>query len=189
MAAHDMSACAFKRWNGMLERELMRSGLAYTILRPTGFMQNFVNYDAARIAADAVIRAPLGEARVSWIDVRDIAAVAAVVMDEEDHDGRVYDLSGPEALSHHEIAARLSAAVGWEIRYEPLPDAAWFRQALARSLPASAARSMLSLYQAYREADPGPVTGWVEILTGRSPRSFEAFAREHADRFKNTSTK
>src|SRR5262245_50321717 len=47
MSAHDMSACTFKRWNGMVERQLMESGLAYTILRPTGFMQNFVNYDAS----------------------------------------------------------------------------------------------------------------------------------------------
>ena len=66
--------------------------------------------------------------------------------------------------------------------------AEWFRQMLSRGLPASAARSMLSLYQAYREADPGPVTGWVEILTARSPRIFDAFAREHADRFKNPAT-
>ena len=185
MAAHDMSACAFKRWNGMVERQLMQSGLAYTILRPTGFMQNFVNYDAVRIAADAAVRAPLRDARVSWIDVRDIAAAAAAVLGEEGHDGRVYDLSGPEALSHHDVAAKLSAATGREIRYEPLSDAEWFRQMCSRGLPRAAARSMLSLYQAYREADPGPVTGWVEILTGRSPRDFDAFVREHADRFKS----
>ena len=183
MAAHDMSACAFKRWNGMIERELMRSGPAYTILRPTGFMQNFVNYDAARIAAEAVIRAPWGDARVSWIDVRDIAGVAATVLSEDGRDGRVCDLSGPEALSHHEIAAKLSAATGREIRHEPLADAEWFRQMRSRGLPLSAARSMLSLYQAYREADPGPVTGRVEILTGRSPRGFDTFAQEHAARF------
>jgi uncharacterized protein YbjT (DUF2867 family) len=183
MAAHDMSACAFKRWNGVIERQLIQSSLAYTILRPTGFMQNFVNYDAARIAAEAVIRAPLGDARVSWIDVRDIAGVATTVLSEEGHDGRIYDLSGPEALSHYDIAAKLSAATGREIRYEPLSDAEWFRQMRSRGLPASAARSMLSLYQAYREADPGPVTGWVEILTGRIPRSFDAFAQEHSARF------
>jgi uncharacterized protein YbjT (DUF2867 family) len=185
MAAHDMSACAFKRWNGMVERQLMQSGLAYTILRPTGFMQNFVNYDAVRIAADAAVRAPLRDARVSWIDVRDIAAAAAAVLGEEGHDGRVYDLSGPEALSHHDVAAKLSAATGREIRYEPLSDAEWFRQMCSHGLPLAAARSMLSLYQAYREADPGPVTGWVEILTGKSPRDFDAFVREHAERFKS----
>jgi uncharacterized protein YbjT (DUF2867 family) len=185
MAAHDMSACTFKRWNGMIERQLMHSGLVYTILRPTGFMQNFVNYDAPRIVADAAIRAPLGDTRVSWIDVRDIASVAAAVLSEEGHEGRVYDLSGPEALTHYEIAGKLSAATGREIRYEPLSDAEWYRQMRARGLPAPVVRSMLSLHQAYREADPGPVTGWVEILTGRSPRDFDAFAREHADHFKS----
>jgi uncharacterized protein YbjT (DUF2867 family) len=184
VAAHDTSACAFKCWNGIVDRQLMQSGLTYTILRPTGFMQNFVNYDAARIAATGAIRAPLGNARVSWIDVRDIAAAAAAVLCEEEHEGRIYDLSGPEALSHYEIAAKLSTAVGREVRYGPLSDAEAFRQMLARCLPASAARSMLSLDQAYREVGTGPVTGWVEILTGRKPRSFDAFAREHAGRFR-----
>ena len=104
MNAHDMSACTFKRWNGMVERQVMESGLAYTILRPTGFMQNFVNYDSVGIAAEAVLRSPRREARVSWIDVRDVAAVAAAVLTEEGHDGRVYDLTGPEALADQDIA-------------------------------------------------------------------------------------
>jgi uncharacterized protein YbjT (DUF2867 family) len=186
MAAYDMSACTFKRWNGIIERELMQSGIPFTILRPTGFMQNFVNYEAAGIAATGALHAPLGDARVSWIDVRDIAAVAAIVLCEEGHEGRVYDLSGPEALSHYEIAEKLSSAVGREISYESLSDAEAFRRMLARGLPASAARSILSLYQAYREVGMGPVTGWVEILTGRSPRSFDDFAREHADRFRGS---
>jgi uncharacterized protein YbjT (DUF2867 family) len=184
MAAHDMSACTFKRWNGIVERDLMQSGLAYTILRPTGFMQNFVNYDATRIAATGALRAPLGDARVSWIDVRDIAAAAAAVLCEEGHEGRIYDLSGPQSLSHDEIAASLSSATRRRIRYEPLSDTEAFQEMIDRGLPASAARSMLSLFQAYREEGTGPVTGWVEILTGRSPRTFDAFAEEHADRFR-----
>jgi uncharacterized protein YbjT (DUF2867 family) len=184
MNAHDMSACTFKRWNGMVERQVMESGLAYTILRPTGFMQNFVNYDSVGIAAEAVLRSPRREARVSWIDVRDIAAVAAAVLTEEGHDGRVYDLTGPEALSDQDIAVKLSAATGREIRYEPLLDAEWVRLMRSRGLPVSMVRSMLSLHLAYRAESPGPVTGWVEVLSGQAPRRFDAFAREHAERFK-----
>ena len=184
MNAHDMLACTFKRWNGMVERQVMESGLAYTILRPTGFMQNFVNYDSARIAAEAVLRSPRREARVSWIDVRDIAAVAAAVLTEEGHDGQVYDLTGPEALSDQDIAAKLSVATGREIRYEPLLDArmgppdALARPAClhgpvdAKPAPGLGAES------------PGPVTGWVEVLSGQAPRRFDAFAQEHAERFK-----
>lgn len=184
MSAHDMSACTFKRWNGMVERQLMESGLPYTILRPTGFMQNFVNYDSATIAAEGVLRSPRREAQVSWIDVRDIAAVAVAVLTEEGHDGRVYDLTGPEALSDPEIAAKLSAVTGREIRYEPLSDADWFLLMRSRGLPASTARSMLSLHLAYRAESPALVTGWVEVLSGRAPRSFDDFAQEHADRFR-----
>ena len=169
----------------MIERQVMGSGLAYTILRPTGFMQNFVNYDSAPIAAEAVLRSPRREARVSWIDVRDIAAVAAAVLTEEGHDGRVYDLTGPEALSDQDIADKLSAATGREIRYEPLSDAEWFRLMRSRGLPASTIRSMLSLHLIYRAESPGQVTGWVEVLSGQSPRSFDAFAREHAERFRD----
>ncbi|THK34024.1 SDR family NAD(P)-dependent oxidoreductase [Ensifer sp. MPMI2T] len=184
MYAHDMSACTFKRWNGMVERQLIESGLPYTILRPTGFMQNFVNYDSARIAAEGVLRSPRREAQVSWIDVRDIAGVAVAVLTEEGHDGRVYDLTRPEALSGQEIAAKLSAATGREIRYEPLSDADWFLLMRSRGLPASTVRSMLSLHLAYRAESPGLVTGWVEVLSGQAPRSFDGFAQEHADRFK-----
>ncbi len=86
----------------MVERQIMESGLSYTLLRPTGFMQNFVNYDSARIAAESVLRSPRREAQVSWVDVRDIAAAAVAVLTEEGHDGRVYDLTGPEALSDQE---------------------------------------------------------------------------------------
>lgn len=177
MNAHDMSACTFKRWNGMVERP-------YTILRPTGFMQNFVNYDSARIAAEGVLHSPRREAQVSWIDVRDIAAVAVAVLTEEGHDGRAYDLTGPEALSDKEIAAKLSAAAGREIRCEPLSDANWFLLMRSRGLPASTVRSMLSLHLAYRAESPGLVTGWVEVLSGQVPRSFDDFAHEYADRFK-----
>ena len=88
---------------------------------------------------------------MSWIDVRDIAAVAAAVLCEDGHEGRIYDLSGPQSLSHHEIAASLSSAIGRAIRYEPLSDTEAFQQMIDRGLPAPAARSMLSLYQAYRE--------------------------------------
>jgi len=184
MSAHDMSPCTFKRWNGMVERQVMASGLAYTILRPTGFMQNFVNYDSTRIAAEGVLRSPRREARVSWIDVRDIADVAVAVLGEDGHDSRVYDLTGPEALSDEEIAAKLSAATGREIRCDPLSDAEWVSLMRSRGLPASTVRSMLSLHLAYRAESPGLVTGWVEVLSGQAPRSFDAFAREHAERFK-----
>lgn len=183
MYAHDMSACVFKRWNGLVERQVMGSGLAWTVLRPTGFMQNFVNYDAAGIAAEGVLRSPRGEARVSWIDVRDIAAAAVAVLTGDGHDGRIYDLTGPESLSDTDIAAMLSAATGRAIRHEPLSDAAWVRLMRGRGLPEAIVRSMLSLHLAYREASPEPVTGWVEVLSGEAPRSFAAFAREHAVRF------
>ncbi|HVK91341.1 MAG TPA: SDR family oxidoreductase [Mycoplana sp.] len=184
MSAHDMSPCTFKRWNGMVERQLIESGLPYTILRPTGFMQTFVNYDSAGIAAEGVLRSPRREAQVSWIDVRDIAAVAVAVLTEEGHDGRVYDLTGPEALSDQQVAAKLSAATGREIRYEPLSDADWYLLMRSRGLPATTVRSMLSLHLAYRAESPGLVTGWVEVLSGQPPRTFDDFAQEHADRFK-----
>jgi uncharacterized protein YbjT (DUF2867 family) len=146
-------------------------------------MQNFVNYDSAGIAAEGVLRSPRRDAQVSWIDVRDIAAAAVAVLTEEGHDGRIYDLTGPEALSDDEIAAKLSAATGREIRYEPLSDAEWVGLMRSRGLPASTVRSMLSLHLAYRAESPGLVTGWVEVLSGQVPRRFDAFAREHAERF------
>ena len=99
----------FSRWHGQVEQHLAQSGLAYTLLRPSSFMQNFL-MSAQQVADQGVLYGMFGEGRVAFIDARDIAAVAAELLTSPGHQGASYTLTGPEALSAAEVAERLSAA-------------------------------------------------------------------------------
>ena len=101
-----------------VERHLEASGLAFTHLRPNFFMQIFSSDPLlSGIRAAGVIAIPAADARLSFIDARDIAAVAATVLSSGGHEGRAYTLTGPEAVDHGTVARELSAAAGREIRY------------------------------------------------------------------------
>lgn len=184
MAASDMSSTHAKRLNGMAERRVMETGLPYTMLRPTNFMQNFINYNVAGLAKSRTLRHAVGDARIAFIDTRDIAAVAIAALTEAGHEGRAYDLSGPEALSYHDVATKLSKAAGLEFRYEPVSDAELVRLLVAAGSSPAAARGSLSLQQYYREVGTGPVNGWTEVITGKPSRTLDAFFAEHAALFK-----
>ena len=88
----------FGRWHRAGERAIEAVGLPHTFLRPTGFMQNFVNFDAAIIKSQAAIYAP-DESPHTAVDVRDIAAVAVKVLTGSGHEGKSYDLTGPAVLT------------------------------------------------------------------------------------------
>lgn len=184
MAASDMSSTHAKRLNGTAERRVMETGLPYTMLRPTNFMQNFINYNVAGLAKSRTLRHAVGDARIAFIDTRDIAAIAVAALTEGGHEGRAYDLSGPEALSYHDVAAKLSKATGLPFRYEPISDVELVRAAIAAGTSPAVARGSLSLQQHYREVGTGPVNGWTEVITGKPARTLDAFFAEHAALFK-----
>ena len=119
----------FGRWHGQIEQHLAQSGLAHTLLQPNSFMQNFL-LSAQPVADQGALYGMTGAGRTSYIDTRDIAAVAAQVLTSPGHQGQRYTLTGPEALSAAEVAERLSTATGRQVRYVNMaPDA--FGQALA----------------------------------------------------------
>ena len=106
------------------ELHLERSGIAYNIVRPNWFMQNFNSYWIASILADGKIRLPVGTAKGSFIDARDIAAVAGELLLANRFDGRAFDLTGSEALDHDEVAAILTRETGKKIAFEDIaPEA------------------------------------------------------------------
>ena len=184
MAASDMSSAYAKRMNGMAERRVMETGVPYTMLRPTNFMQNFIYYNVAGLAKSRVLRHAVGDARIAFIDTRDIASIAVAALTESGHEGRAYDLSGPEALSYHDVAAKLSKAAGHEFRYEPVSDAELVRSLVAAGATPAAARGSLSLQQYYREVGSGAVNAWTEVITGKPARTLDAFFDENAALFK-----
>ena len=107
----------FPRQHAESEAYIQSSDVPYTFLRPNGFMQNLVNYNAATINTQNAFYGSEGDGRVSQIDLRDVAAVAVKTLTENGHAGNTYTLTGPEAVTNTEIAQLLSSALGREIRF------------------------------------------------------------------------
>ncbi|MGW1994902.1 SDR family oxidoreductase [Embleya sp. NPDC001921] len=164
------------RWHARTEDEIAATGIAFTHLRPNFFMQNLSLY--TRSLHEGVLRAPMGNGRISMIDHRDVAAVAATVLTEDGHDNRIYTLTGPEALSFIDVAARLSTALGRRVRYSDVPLARAREHWLARGLPSWQADSLADLHRAYRTGWAAEPTTTVADLTRRPPRSLDTVAVE-----------
>jgi uncharacterized protein YbjT (DUF2867 family) len=99
-----------------VEEAISSSGMGFTHLRPNLYMQGLLGFRSS-IQSEGRIYAPAGDARVSIVDVRDIAAVAAAALTQSGHEGKVYDITGPEALTHAEMASLLSEALGRQITF------------------------------------------------------------------------
>jgi len=170
----------FGSWHHAVEQAIEQSGLAWTFLRPNGFMQNVITYMAGTIKAQGAIYSSIGDAKVSSVDARDIGAVGATVLTEPGHEGRAYDLSGPEALGYHDVASTLSEVLGREVKYVPITDDEYKRAAVGAGTPEAYADALVNLNRNYREGKFARVSPHVGALLGREPGAFAQFARDHA---------
>lgn len=169
-----------RRW---AEQHLRGSGVPAVILRPSFYMSNLLG-SAETIKHAGKVFAPADGARIAMIDLRDVAAPAAVVLTEDGHDGQSYVLTGPEALTYGEVAAHLSAATGRAIEFVDVPDEA-AREALAQAgMPRWMAEQLVILYGILRQGAAAQTTDTVRALTGREQRTFAQFARDHAGLFR-----
>jgi uncharacterized protein YbjT (DUF2867 family) len=160
-----------------IEKAIERSGIRWTFLRPNSFMQNLVTFMAPTIRAEDAFYSASGRARISHIDVRDIAAVAVAALTTGGHEAQIYTLSGPEALSYDEVADELSKAVGRVIRHISLPPAALRAGMLAEGMTEAIADRMLDLERYFREDRASAITGDVERATGRPPTRLADYVR------------
>ncbi|MDF7814047.1 SDR family oxidoreductase [Hymenobacter sp. YC55] len=170
-------------WHRAVEVYLAQSGLPYTVLRPSGFMQNFLTYNGDSIRQQNAFYLAIGEGRVNYIDVRDIAAVAATVLTTpvSAHQDQIYTLTGPTAVSSQEVAAALSAATGRTISYVAVPEEA-AAQALTQA-PDWMRTSLLELYRLYKNDGAAWVTPTVAELIQRPPHSIGQFAQDYREQF------
>jgi len=167
-----------------VELAVERSGTAYVHLRPTWFSQNFNTFWLGPILSDNVIALPAGDARTAFIDARDIGEAAANVLADPAHDGRVYTLTGPEALTYTEAAAALADVSGRPIRYVAIDDATFVKGAVAAGLPEDYAQMMAQLFGAVRAGAAAPVHEALGQLLARPPRTLADYARDHASAFR-----
>ena len=173
----------FARIHRPVEKEIAASGIAYTILRPNGYMQNLSTFYGETIRGQGAFFLPAATASISHIDVRDLARVAVAVLTETSHAGQAYDLSGPEALTYDDIAQKLSDATGREISYVDISEADFRKAVISAGTPAAAADAMLELFKYYISDAASRVSRNVEILTGRSPITFDQYARDYRSFF------
>jgi len=182
LAANESSPVRFLRYHAAVERRIRELDLGFTFLRPNLFFQGLLTM-AATIRGQGRMFAPIGQARISAIDVRDIAAVAATALSEPGHTAATYTLTGPEAVTHDEIAAALTAATGHEVQFLDVPPAA-FAEQLRGVLPDWQVDGLLEDYAHYARGEAAEVLPTVAEITGRPARDLTGFATEYADAFR-----
>jgi uncharacterized protein YbjT (DUF2867 family) len=182
MGAGSDSPSEIMRQHGETDAALADSGLPYTVLRPNSFYQNML-WSAATIKAQGAFYLPMGDARQSLVDVRDIADVAVEVLTNPGHEGNSYAITGPECLSYHEVAAKLSAVLGKPVKYVDVPPDAAFDSMLKAGMAEWNARAVTELYTVFAAGLAAGTTDTIERITGRRPIAFEQFARDHAAAF------
>lgn len=162
------------------EKAIESSGLAWTFLRPNSFMQNAVTFMGNSIRTEGVFYSASGQARITHVDVRDIAAVAVTALTGKNHEGKVYTLSGPEPLTYDEMASELSGVLGRLISHISVSPSELKSAMLAEGMPEAIADRMVDLERYFREGHASHVTNDIQQVTGRDPIRFAQYVRDTA---------
>lgn len=181
-AADASSPVRFLRYHAAVEAALRSSGIAYTFLRPNLFMQGLLNFRST-IATQNAFYAAAGDAKVSTVDVRDIAEVAVAALTETGHEGKIYELTGPQALTHTEMAERLSTVLDRRIAFVDISPETMRETLLSVGFPVWQADGLLEDYAHYRRNEAAAIAAGVKEAIGKEPRSFETFTHDYAPMF------
>jgi uncharacterized protein YbjT (DUF2867 family) len=182
-------AKSFPSWHRKVEDKLKATKMAYCILRPNSFLQNVLMYYAPSVRAQGVFYGAMGNARTSYLDVRDIAIVAAKALRGGEHDGKTYELNGPEALTCAEVAEKIAQRAGVAARYVDIPMEAQRKAMLDQGMPEWQVSALLELQEYYRGGQGGEMDGLLEKLLGRPAVRMDQFLDEYAGEFRGQSAK
>ncbi|MDC0336426.1 SDR family oxidoreductase [Pseudodesulfovibrio sp.] len=169
------------REQGMVDQFVEDSGIPFTVLRPNTFMQNFTTV-LTDMVKSGTIALPEEDAKVSYIDVRDIADCSAKLLMEGggEHVNKMYALTGPEGLSGAEVATQISQASGRDVTYLSTTEEAFIETLTTMGIPEWNINMLVSLTRVVKLGMIGNVTKAVEFLTGTPARNFSDFVAEHA---------
>ena len=165
-----------------IEEMIKSSGLQWTLLKPTFYMQNTM-MAAQTISSDGVIYWDMKDGRLGMIDVRDIADSALAVITGEGHEGKSYILTGPGAISFNDVASTFSRVLDKEVKYVNVPGEASFQSMTGMGMPEWIAKGYVELSEGFSENFANSTTENVKLLTGHPARSFEQFANDFAQVF------
>jgi uncharacterized protein YbjT (DUF2867 family) len=170
------------------EKIIEESGIPYTFLRPGAFMQNFVNFFGQTIKDQNAIYIPAGDGKISFVDVRDIAAVATKILPtksngSQQHKNKSYDITGHDALSYNQAAEIPSKEIGKKISYIDIPEEDFRKGMKKMGMEDWLIDAIIEFYYIIREGHASLATNVVEQITGRKSISFEQFVRGYASSF------
>lgn len=172
----------FLRYHGSVEAVVQASGLTFTFLCPNLYMQGLLNFRQS-IQQKSAFFAAANDARISAVDVRDLADVAVAALTTSEHKNRIYSLTGPDALTFAEMADALSRAVGRTISFVDVPPESMRSALVDLGLPAWQADGLLEEFAMSRRGEAAEVESGVREALGRPPRSFDEFAHDYASLF------
>jgi uncharacterized protein YbjT (DUF2867 family) len=175
---------SFPSWHRQVENKLKSTPLTYTILRPNSFHQNVLAFFAPSIRAEGAFYSSMGHARVSFIDVRDIAVVAAKALTSSGHAGKTYELNGPEALTYGQLAEKIAKQSGRPTKYVDIPVEAQRKAMLDQGMPVWQVDALLDLQAYYASGKGSSTDGLLQQLLGRAPITMDRFLSEFASEFR-----
>jgi len=173
---------AIGAWHEKGEEAIRGSGVPFTFLQPTGFMSNLLAW-ARSIRADGVVRSSTGVGRRAFIHSDDIAAVAVEALTTRGHVGESLQLTGPEAVTFGEVAARIGAVIGKAVRFEAISDDEARQRYAATGAPEEETEAHVALWRAIREGRLAAVTDTVQRVLDRKPIGLDEWIAENVAAF------
>jgi len=170
------------RLHRQVEKIVEESGIPFAFLRPNSFMQNFLTRSSQTLKNQNAFYLPAGDEKISFVDARDVAAVAVEVLTKNgsQHLNKVYEITGPEALSHSQVAEILSKETDRRISYVDISEEDARNRIKQMGVEDWFIDNAMELYNMYRSGYRSQTTAVVEQLTEQKPTSFSQFARDYA---------
>ncbi|HEX4620405.1 MAG TPA: SDR family oxidoreductase [Myxococcaceae bacterium] len=173
----------FARMHAEIERGMEAAGVGFTMLRAGEFMHSYFR-QVPTLVAKGTLFLPMAQARIASIDIGDIADAAVATLTQPGHEGKIYRLTGPEALTMGEVAERLSRAIGKPIRYVDVSPEDARKARLAAGMPEYLADGLDELFAERRRGKEGTVFTDLRDVFGIRPTTFEEFAQRYAPIFR-----
>ncbi|WP_241494317.1 SDR family oxidoreductase [Bacillus coahuilensis] len=166
-----------------VEKAIQKSTIPYTFLRPSFFMQNLIQQHGEEIRRDREIFVPAGNGKTSFIDVRDIAAVAVKALTEEHHENKAYSLTGSDALTYYEVATILSEELGMDFTYTN-PSIKQFKEKMkAKGIPTEFITVMIGIYLTAKLGLAKKITDDLAMILERKPITVRQFVKDYREEF------
>jgi (4-alkanoyl-5-oxo-2,5-dihydrofuran-3-yl)methyl phosphate reductase len=173
---------AIGAWHERGEAAIRASGIAFTFLRPTGFMSNLLAW-AKSIRTEGVVRSSTGDGKRAFIHSDDIAAVAVEALTKREYDGETVRITGPEAVSFAEVTSRIGVAIGRQLTFQSISDEEARQRYAATGAPEAETEAHVALWRAIREGRMAAVTDTVERVLRRKPINLDQWITENVAAF------